>query len=603
MYLNSDSLVLLAATETLLMIVATYLLIGNAKKMKPAWKQPMTQFLLGNMVFDIFLYLSRIIGILTNNLVLRMYGPLVFGLLGTICFIQWGVRFIQLNPKTVKIVNVLFTGSLIWWISFRLISEIFGFVILAQLSGIGLGVYLVSSGIIVVKMVGYGLNSPYKLARRRVSLMCSGIMLFIFGELLGVIFMSMQAYSLASLAFLLEIPAWLLISAGIRMPKRFNEFLTSFNERIASQYRYAKSSISAFLMNIINFFKAIFFGLFRLVKQVTFSVYFGFKAIFAKVGLFISLTAKKVKSTISFVFDPKNLVVELIVMIILILIVLKLGTEEVLPLSSGLRVQLVVLLTFTLMSFAFIHGSIMWGKKSVFQFFELVFVITLTMELIGTTTGLVFGDYYYTTKLGPLLFDKVPLMIPLIWFCLFYVSFIAGQYIVDHNYKGPLTFHKWILLTLTQALVMTFWDISKDVESVYVYDYWVWENVDPSTSYFGIPISNYFGWLLTSLLIFGLFNILLSSSKQTEIKPLNNSNNITLLPLVVYFLLFLNEVVSHLQYGNATVSLFSAFTMGFVCFMCYIEYCKRNINSMATVPEYYGTNEAQKEMISPSLGS
>ena len=37
-------------------------------------------------------------------------------------------------------------------------------------------------------MIGYGLNSPYKLARRRVSLMCSGIMLFIFGELLGVIF-------------------------------------------------------------------------------------------------------------------------------------------------------------------------------------------------------------------------------------------------------------------------------------------------------------------------------------------------------------------------------------------------------------------------------
>ncbi|MHA1911252.1 MAG: carotenoid biosynthesis protein [Candidatus Kariarchaeaceae archaeon] len=603
MDLNSDSLIVLAATETLLLIVATFLLIGNTKKMKPAWKQPMTQFLIGNMVFDIFLYLSRIIGILTNNLVLRMYGPVIFGLLGTICFIQWGVRFIQLNPNTVKIVNVLFSGSLIWWIFFRLISEVFSIPILTQISSIGLGIYLISSGIIVVKMVGYGLNSPYKLARRRVSLMCSGIMLFIFGELLGVIFMSVQAYSLASLAFLLEIPAWLLISAGIRMPKRFNELLTSFNESLASNYNFVKLSISTFLISIVNLFKTIIFGFFGKVKLVIFSVYTVFKVIHVKISLFVSFSIKKVRNTISFLFDSNNLVVELVLMILLILIILKLGTEDLLALSSSLRVQLVGLLTLTLMSFAIIHGSIMWGKKSILLFFELAFVITLVMELIGTFTGLVFGDYYYTTKLGPLLFDKVPLMIPLIWFCLFYVSFIAGQYIVDHNYKEHLSFHKWILLTLTQALVMTFWDISKDVESVYVYDYWVWEKVDPSSSYFGIPISNYFGWLFTSILIFGLFNILLTSSKQAKIKPLTNSNNITLLPMVVYFLLFLNEVISHIQYGNATVSLFSAFTMGFVCLICYIEYCKRNTSTMTAVPESYGINETQKEVIYPSLGS
>jgi uncharacterized membrane protein len=602
---NLNSIYTVAIVEFSLFVITLSLMIGNIKKMRPAWKQTMTQYLIGIMVFDLFLYLSRFTGILTNNLTLRFFGPLICGLVLTIGFIQWGVRFMQFKPKTVKMINLLFAGSLIWFLIFRIIADSIGSALIMKISVFGLFIYLFASMIMLGKMISFGLYSPYPLARRRITLMCGGIIMFLVGELMGVFFMSLESYFYASLAFLIEIPAWILISLGIRMPRRFNELLSILSEKTSTKIGMIRSFPIKTVQFLYGNAKSFIIYQYTLIKLFWLKINAFVRSFYVKTINSLIYIIKKLVLFIKTIFSPMNLMIELIIIFVILLSILKLGTAEVIILSANTRFQIVSSITISLVLFAIVHGAQTLGKKQIFLFFDLVFSITIILEYVGVTTGLIFGDYYYTSKFGPLILGTVPIMIPLAWFCLFYVSFQIGLFIFDYNFETPLSVQSGLLLSIVQSFIMTFWDISKDVEAVFINGYWVWENVNSSSAYFGIPVSNYIGWFVTSLLIYGTFNLILSrKSHEITVNPDQLGLKI-LLPIFVYFILFLNEFISHIQYQYYTVSVFSIFTMGFVCLMCYVEYVKRNrlMRSLVSVPEITGTVEIPKDSSFPSFGS
>lgn len=141
-----------------------------------------------------------------------------------------------------------------------------------------------------------------------------------------------------------------------------------------------------------------------------------------------------------------------------------------------------------------------WGWKRTFQTFLVVALLTYLAELLGSKTGFPFGRYHYTDLLQPQLLG-VPLLIPLAWLMMLPPSWAIAAILLDQAREVRTNAAAggeslWFVLkfSLVAALAITAWDLFLDPQMV-AWGFWVWEQ--PGL-YFGIPLSNYFGWILTA---------------------------------------------------------------------------------------------------------
>ena len=171
----------------------------------------------------------------------------------------------------------------------------------------------------------------------------------------------------------------------------------------------------------------------------------------------------------------------------------------VLPLvPGGLKV-----LTLILTMFSVTHAWYSLGGRATIAFFVLSAAISWGCEQVGVMTGLVFGAYHYTDYLGPKLGD-VPLLIPLAWFMMIYPSYVTAN-LIGTGRANPAVerARSLVRLAAVSAVVMTAWDLVIDpILSGPSAKAWIWETGGP---YFGIPIQNYAGWLLTTFTVYLAF--------------------------------------------------------------------------------------------------
>lgn len=156
------------------------------------------------------------------------------------------------------------------------------------------------------------------------------------------------------------------------------------------------------------------------------------------------------------------------------------------------------------------------GKSAKYGVFILLtFVIGFLAEVLGVKTGLLFGSYTYGPTLGFKAFE-VPIAIGLNWVVLVYCSAHLSKKIATST----------IVRILLGSLIMVAFDLI--IEPVAIkFDFWAWEELN-------IPIRNYIGWFLLSVLLHTLFHFL--------IKPSNNSLAVRLLYIQVAFFLILNII-------------------------------------------------------------
>ena len=78
---------------------------------------------------------------------------------------------------------------------------------------------------------------------------------------------------------------------------------------------------------------------------------------------------------------------------------------------------------FTLMftTFSVLHAASILGWPRSLAFFLVCAVVSWCFEEVGVSTGLVYGAYHYSSRLGAKL-GEVPLIIPLAWFMMVYAS-------------------------------------------------------------------------------------------------------------------------------------------------------------------------------------
>lgn len=114
------------------------------------------------------------------------------------------------------------------------------------------------------------------------------------------------------------------------------------------------------------------------------------------------------------------------------------------------------------------------------------------IETTGVATGLPYGTFYYGDALGPKLFGLVPYILPISWAPLVLGAVAATAPKAGYQ-RGAARAMAWMLRS---ALLLTLIDGVLDPGAASL-GFWVWPEGGP---YYGIPLSNYLGWLLSGAL-------------------------------------------------------------------------------------------------------
>jgi putative membrane protein len=134
--------------------------------------------------------------------------------------------------------------------------------------------------------------------------------------------------------------------------------------------------------------------------------------------------------------------------------------------------------------------------------FGVLYAISLTSELLGTTYGIPFGAYSYSEALKPMWLSRVPVGIPLSWFYMAVPSYaIASKLLHDRRSTAArIGLASFILLA---------WDLALDPAMSSATRYWEWGE---SGSYYGMPLLNLFGWYITGIVLMSALAALKSNS-------------------------------------------------------------------------------------------
>lgn len=109
------------------------------------------------------------------------------------------------------------------------------------------------------------------------------------------------------------------------------------------------------------------------------------------------------------------------------------------------------------------------------------------IEYIGTTTGFPYGQFQYGIELGPMILGKVPLGLPV-----FFIPLVINAYLLITLLYPSKTSRRIYRLPAVIATVLVL-DLILDPGAVAI-NFWSYaEGV-----YYGVPVSNYLGWILSS---------------------------------------------------------------------------------------------------------
>jgi uncharacterized membrane protein len=197
-------------------------------------------------------------------------------------------------------------------------------------------------------------------------------------------------------------------------------------------------------------------------------------------------------------------------------------------------------LTAILALFSLTHSWYSLGGRLTAVFFLLSAIVSWTFEEAGVATGLVYGAYHYTAYLGWKL-GSVPVLIPLAWFMMIYPSYVIANLVLERRAVGTARgLAALVRLAAVSAAVMTLWDLVIDpILSGPKVQAWIWETGGP---YFGVPIHNYFGWLLTTFTVYVAFRAL---DQRVASRPSEAADwRAAAMPVMAYGLMLIGDLAS-----------------------------------------------------------
>ncbi|MFP3861071.1 MAG: carotenoid biosynthesis protein [Bacteroidales bacterium] len=126
-----------------------------------------------------------------------------------------------------------------------------------------------------------------------------------------------------------------------------------------------------------------------------------------------------------------------------------------------------------------------WNKKFILAL-VIIYLGGFFVELIGTTTGAVFGSYEYHEALGFRLFD-VPLIIGINWLLVVYSAYYIAAYLIRNKY----------LRLLAGGVLIFVFDLVLEPVAMKL-DMWSWKGGE-------VPLQNYLAWFFIGVAFMSLF--------------------------------------------------------------------------------------------------
>lgn len=147
------------------------------------------------------------------------------------------------------------------------------------------------------------------------------------------------------------------------------------------------------------------------------------------------------------------------------------------------------------------------------------------------------------------------------------------SHVLTGQYHKKLEGKQIFIVPFIAAFIMVMWDLSVDPISSTLQGLWVWTYPG---AYFGVPISNFFGWFLVVYLFFQIFALYLSKYDAVNEKIVSKLSNKPYWAeaVAVYGITGLGTILSiFYQYNDITVSmaLITVFTMIFVAILALVN--------------------------------
>lgn len=168
------------------------------------------------------------------------------------------------------------------------------------------------------------------------------------------------------------------------------------------------------------------------------------------------------------------------------------------------------------------------GVRQWLGFMLPAVLLSLSSELLGTSTGFPFGHYQYLSGLGYKIAGLVPFTIPLSWFYLGFSAYLLARAGLENTRLSPWLRHVGAIAL--GAILLTAWDLVLDPAMTQTtVPFWQFQEVG---EFFGMPYRNLSGWIGTGAIFMSV------AALVWEKKPLNLQRSQLLVPLIVYLVNF-----------------------------------------------------------------
>jgi uncharacterized membrane protein len=189
------------------------------------------------------------------------------------------------------------------------------------------------------------------------------------------------------------------------------------------------------------------------------------------------------------------------------------------------------------------HAVLFYGWRDAAVLLVICLVTTFTMENIGSVTGIPFGRYHFEVGSNLIHVGVIPVIVGPLWFGMGYFAWILAGILLGRT--GPDLHGTFETLTrpIVAAFAMAQWDVVMDPPEATISKVWIWHD---GGGYFGVPLSNYLGWLLTGWLFYQAFAIYLGR-RQIAAQPIGRQRAFGLVAILFYLSSGLTHVTAWLM--------------------------------------------------------
>jgi putative membrane protein len=178
-------------------------------------------------------------------------------------------------------------------------------------------------------------------------------------------------------------------------------------------------------------------------------------------------------------------------------------------------------------------------------------VITFAIENIGVATGFPFGHYHFNVDRELPYIGAVPLIVGPLYFGIGYYAWSVAGILLDDADLQLDKRNAAVALPIAAAFLTVQWDVVVDPASSTLYGAWSWHQ---GGGYFGVPLSNFFGWYLTVWLVFQSYAAMIR--RWPALFPPPRGTDLArwrLLAVLVYLAMGLSQILPWLLSGDGRV--------------------------------------------------